>query len=104
MDSLDLTREQAAELRRQLAPSLRFLRRLHGRMEETAFSKADELWQLVETAYNAVHIANRAYERFPVVPSLDHDLIEPVVLVRSDLRRFAPSSIAYSRALHSVRK
>jgi hypothetical protein len=55
MDSRELSIDQAAKLYDQLRPQLRYLLALRRRMEQCGFPPDDELRQLVERAYDAVH-------------------------------------------------
>ena len=54
MDSSNIREDQAADLSRSIAPGLRYLARLHGRMERTGFPPDDPLFRLVAKAYHAV--------------------------------------------------
>jgi hypothetical protein len=53
-----LTHEQAAQLNRALAPHLRFLGKLHARLDAVGFDPTSELYRLVRDAYNAAFTLN----------------------------------------------
>ena len=55
MESRDVERWQAAQIRESLQPSLRYLGRLQKRMEEVGFLPSDRLLTLVREAYNSMH-------------------------------------------------
>ncbi len=55
MDSRAITPEQAVAINTSLYRSLNYLGRLRARMVKVGFPPDDDLLQLVDQAYNAVH-------------------------------------------------
>jgi len=55
MDNSDLTSDQAAKMRDAMSPYIRWLHKLRRQMEVRGFPKSDELFQVVDHAYDAAH-------------------------------------------------
>jgi hypothetical protein len=55
MDSRHVTAEQAERLHKALGAHLRYLGRLHARMEKVGFVPGDPLFERVKKAHDAMH-------------------------------------------------